>query len=352
MKKLSQLLLFFLSISFCHAQKIIFLHHSTGGGVYQQGNVVQWFQTYNKQNGTSYSITERSYPNTPYPWENYPYDYWNLWINGACNNNNASVECIDKITQNFDVIIFKHCYPGADVLADQGNASVGSKRKSLENYKLQYRALRTLMDSYPNNKFIVWTLAPLHRNATTVENASRARQFVEWVKNEWLTEDQKSHPNIYVFDFFGLAAELSATPINGKTNCLQYLYEDSHSGSDSHPNSLANKTIGPLFAQFVVDAIQHPSSTLKDIKMDETLICVYPNPTKDMITIDCSNNLRTLNGYAIKVANSMGQVIYESQVNHQTTSIGLHERNGKGVYFIHLIDLNRNSVIVKKIILQ
>jgi len=352
MKNLHLILFFFLSTFFCNAQKIIFLHHSTGGGVYNEGNVAKWFQNYNNQNGTAYNIIERSYPNTPYPWENYPYDFWNLWINGACNNNSPAVECMDKITQNFDVIIFKHCYPGADVLADQGNASVGSKRKSLENYKLQYRALRTLMDSYPNNKFIVWTLAPLHQNATTVENASRARQFVEWVKNEWLTEDQKSYPNIYVFDFFGLAAELSTSPINGKPNCLKYLYEGSHSGSDSHPNSLANKTIGSQFAQFVVDAIKNPSSALKDIKKDEPLIFIYPNPAKDMITIDCSNNLRTLNGYTIKVANSMGQIIYESQVYHQTTSIELHGRNGKGVYFIHLIDKDSNSITVKKIILQ
>jgi hypothetical protein len=351
MKKFSQLLLFFLSISFCHAQKIIFLHHSTGGGVYQQGNVAQWVQAYNKQNGTSYTITERSYPNTPYPWENYPYDYWNLWINGACNNNNSSVECMDKLTQNYDVIVFKHCFPGADVLADQGNASVSSNRKSLENYKLQYRALRTLMDSYPNNKFIVWTLAPLHRNATSVANATRAKQFVDWVKNEWLTEDQKVHPNIFVFDFFGLAAELNATPVNGKVNCLKYAYEGDHNGSDSHPNLLANQTIGPLFSLFVVDAIKKLNTSLDEIKLEDN-ICIYPNPTNSKITIDFGIGFSNQKEYKIKLINSLNQTIIESAIDYPTTSIELDSTIGKGAYFILFIDGHNQVIHTKKIILQ
>jgi len=351
MKKLNLILLFILSISFCHAQKIIFLHHSTGGGVYQGGNVAQWFQIYNTQNGTTYKISELDYPNTPYPWENYPYDYWNLWINGACNNNNASIECMDKIAQNYDVIVFKHCFPGADILADEGNASVDSQRKSLENYKLQYRALRSLMDSYPNNKFIVWTLAPLHRNATSDANASRAKQFVEWVKNDWLAEDMKTHANIFIFDFFGVAAELSTTPNYGKTNCLKYAYEGDHNGSDSHPNSLANQTIGPIFSQFVVDAIKKLNTSLNDIKKDDD-ICIYPNPTNNKITIDFGDGFRAENGCKIKIINNLNQTIHESTVNSPTTSIELKAANSKGIYYIHFIDGNNNTISIKKIILQ
>lgn len=39
------------------------------------------------------------------------------------------------------------------------------------------------------------------------------------------------------------------------TNCLRYEYELSHSGSDSHPNKMANNEVGPQFAQFIVDSI-------------------------------------------------------------------------------------------------
>lgn len=223
---------------------IIFLHHSTGGAVYSGGGVSSWFSTYNSTHSTSYSITERSYPTTPYAWNNYPYDYWNLWINGVCNSSDADIECLNTMTNSYDIIIWKHCFPGASVLADNGNASVSSSVKTLANYKLQYRALRELMDSYPNNKFIVWTLAPLHRLATNAGNAARAKEFVDWVKNDWLAEDG-AHPNIFVFDFWGYVA--------GDDNYLKYEYEGSHTSSDSHPNSTANAYVGPIFAQFIVD---------------------------------------------------------------------------------------------------
>ncbi|MEF3692212.1 MAG: hypothetical protein V3574_04140 [Candidatus Moraniibacteriota bacterium] len=229
-------------------EKIIFLHHSTGSGVYSGGGVPGWFSSYNSNNLTQYQISERSYPTTPYPWNNYPYDYWNLWINGACNSSDPDIECMNTLTQDYDVIIYKHCFPGAAVLADTGSPSISSSRKSLENYKLQYRALRDMMDDYPDNIFILWTLAPLHRLASNDNDAARAKQFVDWVKGDFLTEDSQPHSNIYIFDFWGNAA--------GTDNYLKYEYEISHSSSDSHPNTLANQTIGSVFAQFIVDAIE------------------------------------------------------------------------------------------------
>lgn len=102
---------------------------------------------------------------------------------------------------------------------------------------------------------MVWTLVPLHRLATTTEEAARAYEFVKWVKNQWLTEDGKPHPNIFIFDFYSLAAEINEKPVNGMQFCLKYEYEGSHTSSDSHPNTLANQTIGPIFSQAVVDAL-------------------------------------------------------------------------------------------------
>jgi hypothetical protein len=237
-------------------QKVIFLHHSTGDALFSEGNVADYFAGYNSENQTNYQITEKDYPDTPYPWENYPYDYWNLWANNQCDNSNENIECLGSLCSRYNVIVFKHCFPGADILADDGNPGVSSSNKTLANYKLQYRALRDLMDSYPDNKFIVWTLVPLHRLATSTENAGRAREFVDWVITDWLTEDGNIHPNIYLFDFYNLAAESNSSPSQGKVNCLKYEYEKSHTDNDSHPNSIANETIGPLFAQFIISSIQ------------------------------------------------------------------------------------------------
>jgi hypothetical protein len=237
-------------------EQILFLHHSTGEGVYWEGGVPEWISAYNQNQETSFQIFERAYPDEPYPWENYPYDYWNLWINGACDSSNPNIECVDTLTQKYNVIIFKHCFPGAAIEEDIGNPDVSTQTKTLENYKEQYRALRDLMDSYPDNLFMVWTLTPLHRLATNSSEAARARQFVEWVKNDFLSEDGKAHNNITIFDFWGIVAEDDTNPPYGKVNCLKYEYEGSHFSSDSHPNQAANETAGPMFAQAIVTAIE------------------------------------------------------------------------------------------------
>jgi hypothetical protein len=241
-------------------QRIILLRHSTGGNLYQQGRVAKWFADYNSANGTSYNISMRAYPDSPYSWKNYPYDYWNLWVNpkGPANPGNPNIDTLENLAHDYDVIIWKHCFPGADIQPDTGSPSVSSSAKRIENYKLQYRAVREKLDSFPDTIFIVWTLVPLHRLSTTPKEALRARQFVDWIRNEWLTEDKKSHPNIFIFDFWKYMAEdrLTTSHPNGLANTLLYKYEISHTRNDSHPNTLANQTVGPIFAQRIVDVIE------------------------------------------------------------------------------------------------
>ncbi len=240
--------------SISYGQRIIFLHHSTGNNVYREGTVVAYIDSINKADGTSLKISERGFPDDPWPWENYPYDYWKLWVNGSCNTENPRIECISKLAANNDLVIFKHCFPGADIKPNTGKPDVSSDVKTLENYKEQYRALRSVLDSYPDTKFMVWTLVPLHRLATTPEVAGRAFDFVQWVKNDWLKEDGGQHPNILIFDYFSLVAELDQKPANGVTYCLKYEFEKSHTNSDSHPNVAANKFAGPVFAKAIAKA--------------------------------------------------------------------------------------------------
>jgi len=251
---------------------IIFLHHSTGRNVYNIGNVEEWFGEYNTTNNTNFSINERDYPATPYPHDNYPYDYWNLWITEnedgtsripVCDSENPNIECLDTLTSKYDVIIFKQCYPGAAIGADTGSPNIASSSKRIENYKLQYRALRREMDKYPYNNFIIWTLVPLHRLATNPDQALRAKEFVDWVNNDFLTEDDQDHSNIHIFDFWGIVAENQENPPNGQVNTLKYEYEGSHTGSDSHPNNLASQTAGPIFSQFIVDTILNAGTYLR-----------------------------------------------------------------------------------------
>ncbi len=227
-------------------ESIIFLHHSTGNIIYSDGDVPGWIADYNTTHNSAYVVEDRYYPNTPYPWANYPYDYWNLWVNGACSNDDPDIHCLDQLTADYQVVIFKNCYPVSDIESDTGSPDITSSRKSLENYKLQYSAVRDTLQQYPKTLFIFWTGAPRHRLATTPEKAARARQFAAWVKNEMLVGG--SYPNIRVFDYFDLTA--------GSDNMLRYAYEKSHTSSDSHPNTLAATDVGPVFARFIIDSAQ------------------------------------------------------------------------------------------------
>jgi hypothetical protein len=240
-------LYFFPGILRAENEKIIFLHHSTGNVIYSDGHVADWFTDYNSTHGTSYSVNDRYYPTTPYPWNNYPYDYWNLWINGACSNDNANIHCLDRLAADYQVVIFKNCFPVSDVLGDTGSPDIRSSRKSLENYTLQYSAVRDKLLEFPDTLFIFWTGAPRHRLATNGDNAARARQFAQWVKNDMLAG--KSYSNIRVFDYFNLTA--------GADNFLRYEYENSHTNSDSHPNTQAAQDVGPVFAQFIIDSAKN-----------------------------------------------------------------------------------------------
>lgn len=237
-----------------NSQKVIFLHHSTGDNVYNEGNVASLMDSYNKANRKSLVITERSYPNDPWPWSNYPYDYWKLWIGGSCNPSDPDIECMNTLASKYDMVILKHCFPGADILPNTGKPDVNSDVKTLENYQEQYRALRSLFDSYPRTKFMIWTLTPLHHLDTSPENARRAYEFVKWVNKEWLTEDGKSHPNIVIFDFYSLIAELNGSQANSVRYCLKYDFEKSHTDSDSHPNVAANQYVGPIFVKAISNA--------------------------------------------------------------------------------------------------
>ena len=76
---------------------------------------------------------------------------------------------------------------------------------------------------------------------------ARARAF-----SNWLTSDEylSGHSNVFTFDFFDSLAEDDLTAPD--CNMLREAYRD---GTDSHPNATANETIGPRFADFVINAI-------------------------------------------------------------------------------------------------
>jgi hypothetical protein len=80
-------------------------------------------------------------------------------------------------------------------------------------------------------------------------------------------------------------------------------------------------------------------------------IIVYPNPAKDHITIDYGVFSR-MSGYTMKITNTLGQTVFSSPINQQSSFINLSSWTGKGLYYIQIIDPQSNMVENRKIVLQ
>jgi Concanavalin A-like lectin/glucanases superfamily/Secretion system C-terminal sorting domain len=80
-------------------------------------------------------------------------------------------------------------------------------------------------------------------------------------------------------------------------------------------------------------------------------IKIFPNPTKDQITID-NGNFASYAGYTVKITNSLGQTIFTSLINQQQFTVNLSTWSGNGIYFVHIIDAQNNTIDIKKIVLQ
>jgi hypothetical protein len=238
------------------AVKIIFLHHSTGAAIWSAG-VRKWFEAYNRENGTRHDIAEQAFPKqSPYGWNNYPYDYWNIWVNHAGDAPYLEEPTIEMLARTYDVIVLKHCFPVCEIREDTGAPDVASPEKRIENYKLQYEALKTAMHRFPETKFIVWTGAALvdystflHKMAALLrgrsglrERAQRAKTFFDWVRKDW----DEPGDNIYLWDLYELETEGGI-----------FLKREYAAGpTDSHPNETFAGKAAACFCRRVVNVIQ------------------------------------------------------------------------------------------------
>ncbi len=247
--------------------KILFLHHSTGEVIYNgrppsvlkrltakiskqladklppKAQLPSLIEEYNQVHGKDYSITEQEFPKAaPYGWNNNPYDYFNIWVYNAGNNPFMEEPTLEILTKDYQVIIFKHCYPVSNIKPDQDSANVNSYYQSIANYKLQYQALRDKMNSFPNTKFILFTGAAQVEANIPEDEAIRAREFFTWVINEWDIPGD----NIYIWDLYNLetAGEL-------------YLKKEyAESANDSHPNKYFASIAVRLLFNRIIDVIE------------------------------------------------------------------------------------------------
>jgi hypothetical protein len=80
-------------------------------------------------------------------------------------------------------------------------------------------------------------------------------------------------------------------------------------------------------------------------------IKVFPNPANSHITIDFGN-FTSMNGYILKITNSIGQIVFTTPVNQQSSYVDLSTWGGNGIYFVQIIDTQNNTIENRKIVLQ
>lgn len=251
---------------------IIFLHHSTGGVIWGTPSLLsravgkvnknlsyRFFKKtslpfllsrYNKNYNKNYLINEKSFPKSaPYGWKNYPYDYYNIWVKNAGNDPFMEEPTLEILTKEYQVVIFKHCFPVCNIQADQDSTNINSEHKTISNYKIQYLALRDKLQEFPATKFILFTGAALVKRNVSEDEAIRAREFFKWVTEEW----DLSGDNIYLWDLYNLQTE----------GGLYFKDNYAFSPDDSHPNGVFASRVVKLLCNRIVDIIENDGKGTK-----------------------------------------------------------------------------------------
>lgn len=229
---------------------LFFLHHSVGDGIVVTGNMRGYIAQYNQAHSTRFRFWDHGYngdglrnPQGQFTGTSYnipgdntdPDGLWRLWTSSGADY----VRCRNLLLNNHQVIAFKSCFP---------NSAIPDKA-TLEQRKRWYLAMRGFFDTRLDKVFVVMSTPPLHRLATNPTEAKNARRFADWLRSSTYLS---GHPNVVCFDLFDQLAK--ADDGSPTANMLRYRYEGSHTGNDSHPNALADRTVGPIFAQALIDA--------------------------------------------------------------------------------------------------
>jgi hypothetical protein len=223
---------------------IIFLHHSTGDHLVEQGGLHQlfseagyrfWDQGYNYRGlrdpqgnftGYGYSVPR---DNTD------PDGLANIFKQPA---HTLPLNTFSGLLQHEVIIIKSCCAPTSNVTSDE----------QLEQYKQYYFQIRESIDRHPDKLFILMTQPPLNPAGTNPQEAGRARQLANWLVSEDYLGGRR---NLVAFDFFDYLAE--GNSLASDYNMLRQSYRR---GSDSHPNREANEEIAPQFVEFVIQSVQ------------------------------------------------------------------------------------------------
>jgi hypothetical protein len=227
-----------LSVQAQEGARIIFLHHSCGENLINVGGVREGLT------GLGYAFDDHGYNEEGLRDADGSYTGRDFHVPGDNTDPDGIAEIFSQPLHDppdnafshlmqYDVIAFKSCFPTSNIGDDA----------QLNEYKGYYLSVRDRMDQYPDKLFVVVTQPPQVPGNSDRDEATRARALADWLKSG---EFLDGHHNVVTFDFFGLLA--------GSDNFLRSEYR--YDNYDGHPNERANREIGPLFVDFIDEAIR------------------------------------------------------------------------------------------------
>jgi hypothetical protein len=235
-------------------KRILFIHHSTGGYLLQQGNIRK--KLYAKTNNIE--LWDHAYNLSPL-FGNFIAKFFPTFQTGLSNSNGGTTGIdfnlnisnndigsylpifdsnnpyLNKILE-FDGVIFKMCFPSTKIVSDTQLAEI----------KSTYLAITDNLKKHSKTKFGIFTPPPLRMELTSIESAKRAVNL-----SKWMLENLENQ-NVRVFDFFGLLADLKEDSKYFGTLKREYCRV---LWLDSHPNRKANVDVADKFVNFFVDLI-------------------------------------------------------------------------------------------------
>jgi uncharacterized repeat protein (TIGR01451 family) len=250
---------------------LVFIHHSCGNNWLNNSlhNALLAKDYIDERNDIYYGTTMSSDPGRPAslggtPGDNTNMNHWILWFNDYLDGvkSHGAADGFNRI------IMFKSCYPISNISSDGTEpGDPFSSSQTTVSYKAVYRhpdgsgntythdsytykPLEDIFAENPDTLFIPVTAPPRHyapSDATNDAEAHRARQFNNWLKNDWLASYNAAHPglnNVAVFDWF----DVLAYPDDHSSHPNRLRAEYGGESGDSHPNDTANAYSTQVFA--------------------------------------------------------------------------------------------------------
>ncbi len=87
-------------------------------------------------------------------------------------------------------------------------------------------------------------------------------------------------------------------------------------------------------------------AALSTLELNKEMLIVYPNPTKDIVTI------KNAQGNTLRILNVEGKEVYNQKMTGNTLDVSLKTLGAKGMYILHIQDANNVSIQSKQIILE